>query len=362
MEHLFTPLRLRDVTLRNRIGVSPMCTYSAVDGVPTDWHLVHLGARAAGGAGIVIAEATAIEPIGRISPADCGLWNDAQVDAWRPVTRFIAEQGAVPAIQIAHAGRKAGTPAPWDGGQPLSDADGGWTPVGPSSIPFDERFRTPRELTVDDLGAMRQAWVEAADRARAAGFTVLEIHMAHGYLLQEFLSPLVNLRQDEYGGDRENRMRFPLEVTAAVRDAWPDELPLFVRISATDWAAGGWTVEDSVVFATRLRGVGVDLVDCSAGGAVPGVSIPVEPGYQVPFAEQVRREADIATAAVGLITEPPQADAIVREGRADVVLLGREFLRDPHWPHRAAMELGAEASWPKQYARGAPTPRPTAIP
>jgi len=377
MEHLFAPLRLRDVTLRNRIGVSPMCTYSAADGVPSDWHLVHLGARAAGGAGIVIAEATAVEPNGRISPRDTGIWNDEQVDAWRPITAFLAEQGAVPALQIAHAGRKAGTAAPWDGGKPLTDAEGGWEPVGPSAVAFDERFRTPRELPVADIEALTATWADAAVRALAAGFEAIEIHMAHGYLLSEFLSPLVNFRDDDYGGSLENRMRFPLKVARAVRGAWPDRLPLFVRISATDWTEGGWTVEDSVVFARELREAGADLIDCSAGGAVPGVSIPVGPGYQVPFAERVRREAEIATAAVGLITEPAQAGVIVREGRADLVLLGREMLRDgradlvllgremlrdPHWPHRAAVELGAEAPWPRQYARGVPTPKPPAIP
>ncbi|MEN8151381.1 MAG: NADH:flavin oxidoreductase/NADH oxidase [Planctomycetota bacterium] len=353
MSVLFNPFRLRDVTLRNRIGVSPMCTYSAVDGRPNDWHLVHYGARATGGAGIVIAEATAIEPAGRISPHDCGLWDDGQVDAWRPISRFLSEHGAVPAVQIAHGGRKAGTAAPWDGGKPLEDHEGGWEPVAPSPEPF-RGHRTPRVLTESDLAVLRETWVSAAERARAAGFEVLEIHMAHGYLLHEFLSPLVNRREDDYGGDLENRMRFPLEVVAAVRSVWPEEFPLFVRISATDWTDDGWSVEDSVILARRLEGLGVDLVDCSSGGAVSCAPVPASPNYQVPFAARLRREAGIATAAVGLIREPAQAEAVVAEGSADLVLLGREFLREPHWPLHAAHELGADASWPRQYLRGAP--------
>jgi 2,4-dienoyl-CoA reductase-like NADH-dependent reductase (Old Yellow Enzyme family) len=364
MPHLFSPFEMRSVRLPNRIGMSPMCMYSceARDGVPGAWHLQHLGARAAGGCGLVLTEATAVEPRGRISLEDTGLWNDRQVEAWQQVTRSIETQGAVPGIQLAHAGRKAGTRRPWQGRGPYDDDElddrvhglAELFPVAPSAIPFDDAMRTPRALSEQELDGMCSSWVAATNRAREAGFRVAELHMAHGYLLHEFLSPLSNHREDGWGGDLEGRMRFPLEVARQVRAAWPEELPLLVRISATDWRDGGWDVEQSVVLCRRLAALGVDLVDVSSGGLVPDARIgPVtgglDDGYQVGFAEQVRREAGIASAAVGLIRTPQLADAIIRQGRADLVLLGRELLRDPHWPHRAARHLGIEPSWPPQY-------------
>lgn len=348
---LFEPLALRGVTLRNRIAVSPMCQYSCVDGRATDWHLVHLGARAVGGAGAVIAEATAVRPEGRITPGDLGLWSDAQVAPLERVARFVAAQGAVPGIQLAHAGRKAGTAKPWEGGRPLPVERGGGVPLGASAVPFAEGHPVPRAMDEPDLAAVIEAFGAAARRALAAGFRVVEIHAAHGYLLHSFLSPLANRRDDRWGGPFENRIRLVFEVTRAVRAAWPEDLPVWVRISATDWAEGGWDADQSVRLAGLLRGAGVDLVDCSSGGAVPWQALDPVPGYQVPFAERIRREAGVPTAAVGLITEPRQADAILREGRADLVLLGRESLRDPHWPLRAAATLGAEAPWPAQYLR-----------
>ena len=289
MSALFTPLRLRETTLRNRIAVSPMCQYSAPDGLPTEWHLVHLGSRAVGGAGLVIAEASAVSPEGRISPDDTGLWSDAHAEAWAPIARFIAAQGAVPAIQLAHAGRKAGTEAPWRGGRPVGEGGRGWQPVGPSPLAFAEGYPVPRELTTDDLRAVVGAFRDAARRAEQAGFEVVEIHMAHGYLLHQFLSPLTNRRTDEYGGRLENRMRLPLEVARAVREAFPVERPVLARISATDWVEGGWDLEQSVVLARELREAGVDLVDCSSGGTVPDAKVPLAPGYQVPFAAAIRR-------------------------------------------------------------------------
>jgi 2,4-dienoyl-CoA reductase-like NADH-dependent reductase (Old Yellow Enzyme family) len=354
MPALFEPLTLRGVTLRNRIGVSPMCMYSSEDGFVTDWHLVHLGARATGGAGLVMMEATAVTPEGRITPADAGLWKDAHIDALRRVTRYIEEQGAVPAIQIAHAGRKASHQSPWLGGADLPPAQGGWETVGPSAVAFSPKMRQPRALTKTEIAEHVQAFAAAARRARAAGFKLVEIHAAHGYLLHSFLSPLSNLRTDEYGGDFAGRTRFLMETVRAVRAAWGDDLPLAVRLSATDWVDGGWTGEDSVALARLLKGAGVDLVDCSTGGNVADAKIPVAPGYQVPFADAVRNQANVASAAVGLITEAEQADAIVREGKADVVLLARELLRDPYWPLHAAQELGVPVEQmpvPKQYRR-----------
>jgi 2,4-dienoyl-CoA reductase-like NADH-dependent reductase (Old Yellow Enzyme family) len=350
MSHLFDPLQLRGVTLRNRIGVSPMCMYSASDGRPDDWHRVHLGSRAAGGAGLVIAEATAVEPRGRISPADCGLWDDSFIAAWAPITRFLVTQGAVPAIQLAHAGRKAGTRPPFAGRGPLSADEGSWEPVGPSALPFADGYRVPRALEEVELDELAAGFGAAALRAHVAGFQAVEIHAAHGYLLHQFLSPLSNRRDDAWGGSLENRMRFPLDVVRRVRAAWPDELPLLVRVSATDWMRDGWDVEQSVTFCRAMRRLGVDLVDCSSGGLVPQQQVPVGPGYQVPFAERIRREAEVPTAAVGMITEPVMAAEIVLDGRADLVLLGREFLRDPYWPIRAAGELGHSVPWPLQYA------------
>jgi 2,4-dienoyl-CoA reductase-like NADH-dependent reductase (Old Yellow Enzyme family) len=356
VSELFRPLALRETTLRNRVAVSPMCQYSAPQGIPTEWHLVHLGSRAVGGAGLVIAEACAVRPEGRISPDDVGLWSDAQAEAWAPVARFIAEQGAVPAAQLAHAGRKASTEAPWRGGGPAGEGTRGWPPVGPSPLPFADGYPVPRELSGDEITAVVGAFRDAARRAEQAGFGAVEIHMAHGYLLHQFLSPLTNLRTDEYGGRLENRMRFPLEVAGAVREAFPVERPVLARISATDWVDGGWDLEQSVVLARALREAGVDLVDCSSGGLVPHAKVPIAPGYQVPFAEAIRARAGVMTGAVGLITQPKQADAIVAEGRADLVLLARELLRNPYWPLHAAQALGADVRWPVQYLRARPTP------
>jgi 2,4-dienoyl-CoA reductase-like NADH-dependent reductase (Old Yellow Enzyme family) len=354
MSKLFSPFPLRGLTFRNRVFVSPMCQYSSVNGLPNDWHMVHLGSRAVGGAALVMTEATAVVPEGRISPQDAGIWSDAHAQAWAPVARFIREQGAVPGMQLAHAGRKASTLAPWDGDGPAAGTDG-WEPVGASQLPFDAQYRTPRELTTNEVASLSGRFADAARRALAAGFEVIELHFAHGYLAHSFLSPLSNKRSDAYGGSLENRMRMPLEVASAVRVAWPERLPLFVRVSATDWAEGGWDLVQTIELAKRLKSAGIDLVDCSSGGAVPHVKIPAGPGYQVPFAEAVRREAGIATGAVGLITDPKQAEEIVASGKADAVFLARELLRDPYWPQRAAGVLGADAAWPKQYARAKPS-------
>jgi 2,4-dienoyl-CoA reductase-like NADH-dependent reductase (Old Yellow Enzyme family) len=349
---LFDPLTIRGVTLRNRIGVSPMCQYSSVDGFATDWHLVHLGSRAVGGAGLVIAEATAVTPEGRISPGDLGIWSDAHVPMLARCARFIAGQGAVPGIQLAHAGRKASTARPWEGGQPLGPDEGGWRPVlAPSAIPYRDDHPVPEALDLAGIERIISAFVTATRRALDAGFRIIELHAAHGYLLHEFLSPLSNTRTDAYGGSFENRTRIVREVVLAVREVWPRELPLFMRVSATDWADGGWDVEQSIALARLARPLGVDLIDCSSGGNVSGVRIPIGPGYQAEFAARIRRGAEIATAAVGLITDPAHADALVREDTADVVLLARQELRDPYWPLRAAKALGADAAWPPQYLR-----------
>ncbi|GIJ77051.1 2,4-dienoyl-CoA reductase [Micromonospora phaseoli] len=353
MSSLFTPLTLRTVTLPNRIALAPMCQYSAgPDGLPTDWHLVHLGTRAIGGAALVMTEATAVLPEGRISPQDTGLWSGRHVDAWRPVTRFVAAHGAVPVVQLAHAGFKASTYRPWEprrGGVP--DTEGGWTPVGPTGEPFVPEYRVPSALDDAGIAGVVAAFAESAARAVAAGFVAVEIHAAHGYLLHEFLSPLTNHRTDGWGGDRAGRMRLTLEVARAVRAAVGADVPVLARISATDWVAGGWTIEDSVALAAELAAAGVDLIDCSSGGASPSATVPVGRGYQVPLAAQVRREAQVPTGAVGLIVEPEQAEAIVADGEADLVLLGRELLRNPYWPHQAAAKLGAAPSWPDQYLR-----------
>ncbi len=355
MSLLHTPITFRDVEFRNRAWVSPMCQYSSDEGLPTDWHLVHLGARATGGAGAVIVEASAVTPEGRISPDDSGIWSDAHGEAFRPITSFLSEHGAVPGIQIAHAGRKASNAAPWLGGATLGPAERGWQPVGPSAVAYDDGWHVPRALTEAEIGAVVEAFAAAARRAHAAGFRLLEVHAAHGYLLHEFLSPLSNLRADGYGGDFAGRTRLTLEVVEAVRAAWPAELPLSVRLSASDWVDGGWTLEDSIELAKLLGRLGADLVDCSSGGLSPAQQIALGPGYQVPFAAAIRRAAGIATAAVGLITEPHQAEAILQAGEADVVLLGRESLRDPSWPLRAAAELGeASGEWPPQYERARP--------
>ena len=348
---LFDSLAIRGVVLRNRIAVSPMCQYSSADGFANDWHVVHLGSRAVGGAGLVFTEATAVTAEGRISPSDLGIWKDEHVPVLRRITGFVADHGAVVGIQLAHAGRKASTQVPWAGSAVVGEADGGWQAVAPSPVPFRESDPAPHELTVQEITGVVRAFQVAAQRALEAGFRVIEIHGAHGYLLHEFLSPLANRRTDEYGGPFENRIRLLLEVARAIRQVWPEELPLFARISAQDWAEGGWTLEDSVELGRRLKATGVDLVDCSSGGMVPWAKVEVGPGYQVPFAEAVKRGAGILTGAVGMITEPTQAGAIVAAGQADLVLLAREMLRDPYWPLHAAQALGAKGAVPVQYSR-----------
>lgn len=356
MSRLFSPWRLRSITFRNRIFVSPMCQYSSIDGLPTDWHLVHLGSRAVGGAALVMMEATAVTADGRITMADQGLWNDAQMVALLPITAFIKSQGAVAGIQLAHAGRKASTEVPWRGGQPLApDSTGGWRPQAPSALPYAAGYTTPHALDATEIAAIVVAFVQAARRAIDAGFEVLELHMAHGYLLHEFLSPLSNHRTDEYGGTLANRLRLPLAVVTAVRAVWPERYPLLVRISATDWVEGGWDIDQSVTFAQALAPAGVDLIDCSSGGLVADARIPAGPGYQTPFATRIRTATGLPTGAVGLITDPLQAEQIVATGLADCVFLAREMLRDPYWPQRAARALHAEASGPPQYERARPS-------
>ena len=354
MAKLFSDFKLRELSFRNRIFVSPMCQYSSVDGMPNSWHLVHLGSRAVGGAALVMVEASSVSPEGRISPDDMGIWSEAQRDAFRPIAQFIREQGAVPGIQLAHAGRKASTCTPWQGGGPLPPDRGGWQPLAPSAISFTPAHAMPRELTKAEMDIVVRQFAESAQRARAAGFDVVEIHMAHGYLLHGFLSPLANVRTDEYGGSLENRARLPLAVARAVREVWPAHLPVFVRISASDWVDGGWDLEQSIEFARLLKPIGIDLIDCSSGGLVADARIPAAPGFQVPFAAAIRAQTGIATGAVGLITEAHQAEQIVATGQADVVLLAREFLRDPYWPLRAARQLNADMAWPKQYLRARP--------
>ncbi len=346
---LLAPLTVRGVTFRNRVGVSPMCQYCATDGFADDWHLVHLGSRAAGGAGLVFVEATAVTAEGRITPGDLGIWDDAHAEPLARVARFLHREGAVAGIQLAHAGRKASCDVPWKGGAPLSARQGGWPVVGPSPVPFQEGGPVPRELDEAGIDAVVAAFVAAARRALGAGFRVLEIHAAHGYLLHEFLSPLSNRRTDRYGGSLENRMRLPLRVAEEVRRAMPDDLPLFVRISATDWVEGGWDLAQSVELARALCPLGVDLIDCSSGALVPKATIPVGRNYQVPFAAAIRKEVGIRTAAVGLITEPAQANEIITSGAADLVLLAREMLREPYWALKAQQALNQEPSWPVQY-------------
>ena len=351
MSRLFAPLAQRALTLRNRIVVSPMCQYSAVDGVPDAWHLVHLGSRAVGGAGVVMAEATAVSPEGRISPADTGLWNAAQTEAWAPVAAFLRAHGAVPAVQLAHAGRKASTQVPWEGRLAVPPAAGGWQVVAPSEGAYDSGYPEPVALDVQGIVRVIDDFRAAAQRALDAGFELLEIHAAHGYLLHQFLSPLTNRRGDEWGGGFEQRIRLTLAVIEAVRDVWPERLPLWLRISATDWAEGGWDLEQSVALCERARDAGVDLVDVSSGGLVPWQRIEVGPAYQVPFAAAIRQRAGVATGAVGLITHARQAEGILARGESDVVLLARELLRDPYFPQRAARELDAASPVPVQYAR-----------
>ncbi|MEJ2320921.1 MAG: NADH:flavin oxidoreductase/NADH oxidase [Gammaproteobacteria bacterium] len=351
MSMLFSPLTLRGLTIRNRIFMSPMCQYSATDGFPADWHLVHLGSRAAGGAGLVMMEATAVTPAGRISPGDLGIWSGDHALAYRRITGFLRAQGAVPAIQLAHAGRKASADAPWRGGAPLPESEGGWEPLAPSALPFSGDSQVPHALDADGIEAIVDAFTQAAQYALDAGFQVAEIHMAHGYLLHSFLSPLANRRTDKFGGAFENRTRLPLEVARRVREIWPDDLPLFVRISATDWAVDGWDLVQSVRLSRLLKETGIDLIDCSSAGLLPTAPPDVGPGFQTPFAEAIRHEVDIATSAVGLITEPMQAEHILRTEQADAVALGRELLRDPYWPLHAAKVLGEDIDWPVQYQR-----------
>jgi len=350
---LFSPLKLRGLTFKNRVFVSPMCQYScAGDGLPTDWHLVHLGSRATGGAALVIVEASGVAPEGRISADDSGIWSERHAEAFKRITAFIESQGAVPGIQIAHAGRKASTAAPWNNeGAPVLPEKGGWRPLAPSPIAFAPGHCVPEELSKDGIETLFRQFVDAAGFSLKAGFKVLEIHMAHGYMLHEFLSPLSNKRADQYGGSFENRARLPLRIAKAVRELWPAELPVFVRISASDWVEGGWGLQESIAFSKELKKLGVDLVDCSSGGMVPDAKIPVAFGFQTPFAAAIRREAGIATGTVGMITSPQQAEQILVCEEADAVLLGREELRDPYWPLHAASSLGDDIQWPKQYER-----------
>jgi len=354
MPSLFDPIDLRSLTLPHRLVVSPMCQYSSVDGLANDWHLVHLGSRAVGGAALVFTEAAAVTAEGRISPQDLGIWADAQIPGLRRITEFLHTQGSAAGIQLAHAGRKASTAAPWFGEGTVTPPDGGWEPVAPTGEPFFAHYPVPRALTIADINGVVRAFEASTRRAREAGFDVIEIHAAHGYLLHQFLSPLVNTRTDEYGGTFDNRVRLTLDVADAVRRAWPDALPVFVRISATDWVEGGWDLDQSVELARRLCAIGIDLIDCSSGGAVRGARIAVAPGYQVPFAERIRQATGIATGAVGLITTAAEADAIVRAERADLVLMARQMLRDPYFAAHAAQELGVPFPWPVQYARAAP--------
>ena len=355
MSELFSPLQLRDVTLRNRVGVSPMCQYSSHDGFANPWHLVHLGGFAVGGAGLVMTEACAVTPDGRISPQDLGIWDDAHVDFLRHITAFVHAQGAAVGVQLAHAGRKASTRRPWEGVGVLSTAEGGWTNVvAPSAIPFAANYPQPRALAVDEIRQLCDTFRSAAVRALEAGFRVIELHAAHGYLLHTFLSPLSNARTDEYGGSLANRARLTLDVVDAIRAVWPERYPLVVRISATDWAEGGWNPDESVQLARWLKQRGVDLIDCSSGGLVWGAQIPIGPGYQVPFARRIRHEGEIASAAVGMITEAEQAERVIAGGDADLVFLARELLRQPHWPLLAAHALGARVAWPAQYDRARP--------
>ncbi len=353
MSQLFSAFTLRALTFKNRVFVSPMCQYSCSDGVPNNWHLVHLGSRAVGGAAMVMTEAASVTPEGRISPEDAGIWNDAQRDAWQPIAAFVAAHGAVAAIQLAHAGRKASTFAPWRGRGKVTPEQGGWQVVAPSGHAFNESYPLPHEMSVADIRGVIDAFAAAAKRSLEAGFQVVEIHAAHGYLAHQFLSPLSNLRQDAYGGSLENRMRFALEVSAAVREVWPPSLPVFTRISATDWKDGGWDVAQSIAFAQASKRIGIDLIDVSSGGAVADAQMTVRPGYQVPFARAIREGAAIATGAVGLITDAVQAEQIVADGNADCVFLARALLCDPYWPLHAATELGVAVEWPDQYKRAA---------
>jgi 2,4-dienoyl-CoA reductase-like NADH-dependent reductase (Old Yellow Enzyme family) len=355
MPHLFDPLPIRSVTFPNRVFVSPMCEYSSEDGFANDWHFGHLAGRAVGGAGLVFTEATAVTPEGRISPQDLGIWKDEHVEMLARIVRFVHEQGSVAGMQLAHAGRKASTFRPWSGEGRVPEEQGGWSNViAPTAQRFVDNYPQPREMTADDIAATTDAFVAAAKRALAAGFRVIEIHAAHGYLIHEFLSPLSNHRTDEYGGSFENRTRLVREIATAIRRVWPEQLPLFTRISSTDWVEGGWDIDQSIALARQLKTLGVDFIDCSSGGNAAQAKIPLGPGYQTVFAERVRKDADILTGAVGMITSATQAEHIVMSGQADAVLIAREFLRDPYFPMRAARELGQEITWPAQYLRAGP--------
>ena len=350
--HLFSPLQIREVRLRNRIGVSPMCQYSSRDGHANDWHLVHLGSRAVGGAAIVLTEASAVLPEGRISAGDLGIWSDDHIPTLSRIFRFVEDNGAVPGMQLAHAGRKASTDLPWRGGKPVSEAEGGWRSIfAPSPVPFSPAHQTPEALDEAGIARVVRAFADAARRALEAGAKIIEIHGAHGYLLHEFYSPLSNFRNDRYGGAIENRTRILREVVEAVRQVWPANLPLFVRISATDWVDGGWSIDDSVQLGLQLQPLGVDLIDCSSAAIVPDIRVPAGAGYQVPLADRVRKDGGVMSGAVGMITAPEQADQIIRNRQADVVFLARELLRDPYWPLRAAFELQQQGPWPSQYVR-----------
>lgn len=355
---LFDQLPIRQVTLRNRIVVSPMCQYSSKDGFANDWHFVHLGSRAVGGAALVFTEAAAVTPEGRISPYDLGIWKDEHIEFLSRITRFICEQGALAGIQLAHAGRKASTPRPWDGVGTIPTSKGGWPAIGPSAIAFDEKHAAPREIAESEIPAIVKAFADAACRAQRAGFQVLEIHAAHGYLIHEFLSPITNRRTDRYGGTLDNRARLLREIAIAVRRVWPEGNPIFVRISASDYVDNGWDVEQSVELARQLKRLEIDVIDCSSGGLVPGGYAPQRPGYQVPFASDIKRGAGIMTGAVGVISEAGMADQIISQGDADLVLMAREFLRHPYWPFYAARELGHRIPWPAQYVRAAPQDTP----
>ena len=348
---LFQPYQLKSIQLKNRIVVSPMCQYSAIDGFANDWHLVHLGSRAVGGAGLIIAEACAVAPEGRITPNDLGIWKEEHIPALKRITDFIQEQGSVAGIQLAHAGRKASFPQPWLGTELLSKEKGGWEPVAPSALAFNDKYALPHELSITEIATLINQFAEATTRAHKAGFELIEIHAAHGYLINEFLSPLSNHRMDEYGGSFENRCRFLIEIVKAVKMSWPNNLPIFVRISATDWVDGGWTIEDSIALSKDLKTLSIDLIDCSSGGNASNAKIALAPGYQVNLAKAVRNGAGIATGAVGLITNAIQAQTILEQGEADLIFVGRELLRDPYFPLHAAKELGEDLVWPGQYQR-----------
>ncbi len=351
MSRLFSPIEIRGIKLRNRIVVSPMCQYSSKEGFPTDWHFVHLGSRAVGGAALVITEAMAVSPKGRISPDDAGIWNDKHAESYKKITAFIKSQNSVPAIQLAHAGRKASTYAPWKGNGAVSEQDGGWQTIAPSSTPFAANYPLPKEMSKQDIQDVIEQFKLAAERSIESGFQLIELHFAHGYLVHEFFSPLSNFRKDDYGGSLENRCRLAVEIARNVRNVIPDEMPLFVRISATDWTENGWDILQSVKLAEWLKDVGVDLIDCSSGGNVANADIPLGPGYQVPFSEEIRKKVDILTAGVGLITSPEQAENIIRTRQADLVVLAREMLRNPYWPLYAAEKLKTDIQWPDQYKR-----------